>query len=756
MPSTKSCAETIFTLTHTEPHLAQRLLRECRELLEHDLNEWIKELGPTIAEEVFTLANATRDNAKQSEYLRLRIDLQSRWDTLATTFDAALEKQLQHVKVVASTALDTGVPSELQLVDDRELTERIVTREFERRISEACSEEIYALDRRIAHLTGRTEDDDSENQFGPQIVCSAIRSGCEAMLSDLDSRTVLLRQLERHLISEMPALYRAVNEVLIEAGILPELKRSYRRAVTAGTLAAAADPGNILDTLQRLAQAHQQQPGGIAADPASVTPGGSMPQGLPVFAGGGGNSSGGSPSGQMLPPGAIAVSAEFLHSLQAFQGIPTAAPGDLTNVVRMARDSEAARQVPPLEAITIDIVSTLFDLIFDDEKVPAAVKGLVSRLQIPVLKVAILDPQFFADRSHPSRRFLDSISGIAIRWGDTVDEGDPFYRKLAELVERIQDTFDENIDVFSAAITELAAFVTEREAMENETSQVVAEAVQRKEDEKLAQRERHAAARQAADNALTPLLTDTLPRPVAQFLRGHWRAVLQKLALTAGEDHPDFQNAARIAGDLAWSVAPKQDADERRRLVALLPTMLSGLHQGLDQLGTSSEARRPLLDALVALHSAALRADIEAQTAVPDLEEEAAPATPPTVTLQVNHVMEGGIDIEEVALPENEDSTNVENAQDRSILRRVKHLVRGDWVEFFDDEGESRRERLTWISPRRTLYLFSNHANKCAISISPEALAHRLQNETARLVERDAPLFERALDGAIKALDKAA
>ena len=82
-------------------------------------------------------------------------------------------------------------------------------------------------------------------------------------------------------------------------------------------------------------------------------------------------------------------------------------------------------------------------------------------------------------------------------------------------------------------------------------------------------------------------------------------------------------------------------------------------------------------------------------------------------------------------------------------------LVRGDWVEFIDD-GQTRRERLTWISPNRSLFLFSNRAFKSAISITPDALAHRLQTDTARLVEREATMFERALDGAIKALDKAA
>ena len=394
------------------------------------------------------------------------------------------------------------------------------------------------------------------------------------MQKKLDDRILLLRQLERHLQSELPELYRAINEILVQAGVLPELKRTYRRAVTPGTLGAAADGANILGTLQRLAQARQS--GGMSGG------GGGMGGGGGLGGGGGGEGPGG---------GMVAISAEFLQSLQSLQAMPAAAAGGLTNVVRLARDSDAARQVPPLEAITLDIVAMLFDLIFDDQRIPAAVKGLVSRLQIPVLKVAMLDQRFFSDRGHPARRFLDSISGISVRWGETVSEGDPFYVKLSELVERIQNTFDQEPDVFGTAIAELAAFVTEREAMEAETSRVVAEVVQVKEEEQRARLERQAAASQAADAVLAPLFTTALPRSIEQFLRSQWRAVLQKCVLEAGNDSAQFCDAERIAGELVWSIAPKREAEERRRLVALLPKLLPGLLQGLDQIGAPADSQ---------------------------------------------------------------------------------------------------------------------------------------------------------------------
>ena len=144
---------------------------------------------------------------------------------------------------------------------------------------------------------------------------------------------------------------------------------------------------------------------------------------------------------------------------------------------------QGAQQVGGLASVTIDIVAMLFDFIFDDSHVPLAIKALLSRLQIPVLKVAMLNPGFFADRQHPTRRFLGGVSGISIRWGGTVDESDPFYSKLAELVERIQAEFENDIEIFGTALAELETFLNEREGEEDTTALTAANIVLQREQE---------------------------------------------------------------------------------------------------------------------------------------------------------------------------------------------------------------------------------------------------------------------------------
>jgi hypothetical protein len=158
--------------------------------------------------------------------------------------------------------------------------------------------------------------------------------------------------------------------------------------------------------------------------------------------------------------------------------------------------------------------------------------------------------------------------------------------------------------------------------------------------------------------------------------------------------------------------------------------LLKNLNAGFDEIGTSPTERKSFMDLLADLQFSALRAEKQkrADPAKPAAAEKPRPdAAAPT--LQVSHATDSGVRVQDISLSESQD-LGAENTPDRADLRRVRQLVRGDWVDFIT-AGQSRRERLTWINTSRTLFLFSNSAAACAISITPEALAVRLRNRTA-------------------------
>lgn len=702
-------------MTDADPAALSKLVDRCRELLANELCDLIDEMGPALVQDVQAMAASSRDEAKRTACLHLRIDLQADWRKVAPQLRDALARRVAAGKAGERAGYESHGAADLKILSDEDLTLQLAVRGMVDRVSHTCSEETQALERRIAHLVMRNALPRGESPFRVDVVCASVDAALVAVFPEVSRRIVLLQMVSGHLAEELPQLYRAVNENLIEGDVLPHLKRSYQAPASASSGAANAEAAKITGTLERLAKA--RAPAGSTPAAANAAP-----------------------------------SPAFMNSLNALPKVePAATPGSYTNVVSMARDSEAARNVRPLEAVTLDIVAALFDLIFGDEHVAEGIKALVSRLQMPVLKVAMLNQQFFADRTHPARRFLDSISAIAIRWGKAVDVNDPFYRKLSELVERVQHTYDGDNAVFEAAIAELGEFTAERDVIEAEANRALAEAVRAREEEIRIQREGQARAQQTANQALATVLQQDLPTTIDAFLRSYWRDVVQGRIFSSGTDSASFREALQCALELAWSVAPKREADERRKQVALLPALLKRLNAGLDELGVTADERRSFMDTLVELQLAALRAEVRTEPKTAKRPEATPEAKSANATLQVTHATKSGVQVQDISLPGGADPGG-ENTPDRTNLRRVRQLVRGDWVDFISI-GQTRRERLTWINPSRSLFLFSNHAAECAISITPEALALRLRNRTAMLVKRDTPMFERALNGAVQSLD---
>lgn len=753
----------------------QRILAECRDQLVTSLCSWLRDVAAPVSEELFVLADSTRERLQQTRYLDLRVDIEKDWGPLVETFrrDLSAEaERCQNQEIQKESSRDTALEipdfEGLQLLGDDDLSEHIVIREFSAQLCESCDEELYTLNRRVAALMGLDELSDSANPLAPPVVCRALSDACATIGSDAPARLILMRRLERHLHLALPGIYRQINDYLIERGILPDLKRSYRRASRPGEVGSAGAVGNlsvsptgsaglstspaiggggsvaalgnegILDALQRLAQARMARAvstGGLIAGGAGVALGGTP--GIP-------GSATDAASGVMID--AATVNQLLLASLNELQHAPVVAgAGEIVNQVRLVRDSESAKQVGGLESVTIDIVAMLFDFIFDDAHIPVAIKALISRLQIPVLKVVMLNPGFFADRQHPTRRFLGSISSIAIRWGVSVDESDPFYAKLAELVDRIQAEFENDIEIFGTALAELEAFVDERDNEEEGTALKAANIVM--------MREREAEAWERAQQAFKAFSARAaLPASIETFLREHWVGVLQSIAFKEGDNEAEWDAAIQTLDDLVWSIVPKKSPDDRLRLVGLLPKLLAQLNKGLDSVAANADQRRTFFDGLVQCHSGALKGEVREEEA-PVETAVVEPVIKPSDEgdLLVTRSVDDGVEVEEVTLV---GAAPIWRADDRDIFRQVSELKRGDWVGFRDADGNVNNERVNWISPQRGILLFSNHRSAKAISIAPEALVRQIRDGNAVILHEE-PIFERALSGALESINNA-
>ncbi len=459
------------------------------------------------------------------------------------------------------------------------------------------------------------------------------------------------------------------------------------------------------------------------------------------------------------------------------------------SVLRDIKTQEVAAGCSQMDTMTIDIVALLFDYVFDDKLIPDAIKALIARLQIPVLKVAILDKAFFSKKNHPVRRLLDRLANASVAFAGEASRDDPLYKKIEIIVERIHGEFDTDIALFDTMIDEFEGFLHEREATNAEVVEKSARAMH--------DREKKEMARLVAQAEIERLpMTADLPAPVGAILRGPWARVLERLYLREGGRHARFLEAVETAGQLLWSVEPKIDAGQRRDLVAALPVLLRRLQTGLDIAAVEKMDRDRFFSALVDCHAAAVKAGLRGESmaamfaatnkdeAVTPLfdkliaEETARKITADNMTrcgmARIQFTSEG-VEIEEISAEKNGTATSLrvdgdDNHHDKesvgveatagsndiaaeSLLsvNNTRELKRGTWIEFLHEGGNKVRAKLSWISPLRGVYLFTNPGAMEALSIAPDALQRQLKNGAAKILE-ESSLIDRAVDRMVNSL----
>jgi len=120
-----------------------------------------------------------------------------------------------------------------------------------------------------------------------------------------------------------------------------------------------------------------------------------------------------------------------------------------------------------------------------------------------------------------------------------------------------------------------------------------------------------------------------------------------------------------------------------------------------------------------------------------------------------------GVEIEEIMArgimvgQEMADETEPDDAAAFNLNQPIPVLKRGAWVEFTPASGSKTRSKLTWISPLKGVYLFTNPGASEALSITPEVLESQFRRGQARLIE-ESSLIDRAVNSLVHSLAAAA
>jgi len=230
------------------------------------------------------------------------------------------------------------------------------------------------------------------------------------------------------------------------------------------------------------------------------------------------------------------------------------------------------------ERATIEIVALLFQSILTEERIPASVRVWFARLQMPVLRVAVSEPDFFATIDHPARRLIDRMGACVMGFDSATGAGtgvsDALEREIKRIVQVVEAYPDTGRRVFQTVLTEFEKFLEHWFRNENEATRKGVSLAQQVE-------QRETLAIQYTIELRRMLAEVPVQEGVRQFLFHVWADVLATAAVRYGGQGETTMVLKRAAADLIWSASAKVTREERAEVIRRLPPLLKSLREGM-------------------------------------------------------------------------------------------------------------------------------------------------------------------------------
>ncbi len=725
-----------------------------RDKAAQQLKQALQALFDNADDTLFEMADRATSNAEQNAFFEAMRDLRLKRKGIERGF---LQKvfetfaNLNQYEIGRAPQLDAVAFDTLALVQNDELEETVAMDSMVAKVMNRDSVALGHLTTRINAMVSK-KIDDKTNPLGPTVLCEFFLEACSRLGVEIKVKLIILKLFEKYVLADLDQLYSDTNQQLIEAGVLPELKtaplRRKNSPAAGGARGASAATGGHAEGGQGggFADEGVQEVFGVLQELLSQVRGSGIPR-------------------REMPADALPISSNdlmrLLSHMQQRPAFTSAAQDDfdLRNqleqlLVRASAKSGKSRVVGEVDEDVINLVSMLFEFILDDRTLSDSLKALIGRLQIPMLKVAVLDKTFFSRGSHPARRLLNEIAAAALGWAEQDDsQRDSLYQKIENVVQRLLNDFVDDPAIFSELLADFLAFTGDERRRSELLEQRTRDAEEGSAKAELARRE--------VEHALNErLLGKTLPEVVVRLLQEGWSKVMMLTCLKHGVESPEWNAALNTMDDLVWSVAPHEDPEARLRLLELVPGLLKALREGMASAAFDPFSTSEFFSQLENLHVQAFQrfkrplpevseeaevvpgADGEAPLLELPAEEEIEAVAVPAMVEVIEEIVllapgESRVQEPELVLPDDDEA-----------LARVDSLGVGSWVEFQEDEEHKLRCKLAAVIKPTGKYIFVNRTGMKVLEKTRMGLAVEFRRNAIRLLD-DALLFDRALESVI-------
>ncbi|WP_084181259.1 DUF1631 family protein [Polaromonas glacialis] len=706
-------------------------------------------------QDAITVLNKNRLGIEQGFPQRLKIAMAADGVT-----KSASKKPVQSGRLLSLVSFD-----DLELMGDSQVQQAVENARLQQRVRLGCEAGLSSFSARLSTAQGFLVVKPDSNPLRPEIMSMALLELLQSLPASVQTRAYWLLDGAWIMGEELQSLYVFLNDFLAGQGIAPAaygvIGVPQGRASSAGSSEKAEDAPPAPSFSGQADVAESQPAQENASAPVGRKPLLTLDHLHHLLVGDYDDS-------DHEPTSFSEFGAEELSQQDFSHTVPAAldALTELEEKGLVSARMKLTRPPPPApvanlrarlktdaktlgQSLAIEVVGLMIEQVASDERLLAPVRQMIANAEPAFLRLAVTDPRFFSDKSHPARRLLDAITRASLGYANENAAGFPeFLQHLRELAVLLADESVSDSEDFARLLHNFESRQGRNTPENRKAQRLAVQALLQAEQRNLM------AVKIAAEIRARPdFIGDN--RIITAFLTGPWAQVLaQERLAPLGKTSGSSPSAYSLALDsVLWSLNVEQATRHRRRLLKLIPGLIDSLRQGLSSIDFPAEQSQPFFNELMLVHRAALKA-------VPDLPAQSAEGShslgkmffensdPVPLWLAPSEVQHSGFmdDPDEPTQPwpaasllEPEGS----GLHARAELKGKIELELGDWVDLLVDMQWLRAE-LTWVSPLGTLFMFTSQGGR-KHSMTSRVLRNLLALDLVKVVSQQG-VVEGALD----------
>ncbi len=492
------------------------ILADCGRLVLATMDSLLEQLGDRLYQRLFDLSSNSVGIEEQNVYFIAAGDIKANQNKFLDIVHSSFKERLQaaHEKTYGTKEAEgqriANLSFEnLSLIGDEDLGTWLAISDVTGKVEEKYKETLAMLEERLSVLFN-AQISHANNPYGPALFAESFQAGLSYFKFKEAVNTACYAVFKDILINLSSDLYAKLNGILIEYSVLPDLK--YRMLHRSALSKQSTEPPTVAvkSGVAVNPQSEMPAPSFISPTAAASTGGQAAPQNLfqvvqdlrALRHGLARQRADLLPGQRELSPGMtelteitpeitdiskcyatsdlVAAIADLQTTPQSFQ-YSEDQPHNLKSriaAVLLSRTGEGnVKQLNPRDSNVLEVTGDLLGAMQTDPLVAESVKPWLRQLELPVIKMALLDPTLFFDHSHVARQVVNNIAQLEFyHQGKANSKQSAISAAIEELLEKVAKESTDGAKIFEEILNKLTKLIkVQNKAYEDNVRDLVKE-----------------------------------------------------------------------------------------------------------------------------------------------------------------------------------------------------------------------------------------------------------------------------------------